>query len=411
MVKQSAGFASAQALFESGLGADAAALYRQGAELYTQELYAPAAAAFQAALAQRPTLALLHYHLARSLQELNRLDEAIAAYRQAIALHADLVEAHVELASALLLDGQLEEGFEEYAWRLQAPAAVPAPSTAELWDGMVDPQATLLLWTEADARDSIQCARYIPFIARQGMRVIVCCSAELENLMQSVEGVASTYHSGEQLPPHKAQLPLLSLPRLFATRVDKIPLNIPYLRPPFAEVQRWQTRLHELGETIKVGLQWRSEAPDGRGSVPLAMFTGLANTGKMTLVGLHHTPLTASEAGVAQQLGLVDYCAEIGDIAAAAALLANLDLIIAVDAPVLHLAGALGRPAWALLPYAPRWPWLLERDDSAWYPGVQLFRQPSGGDWQTVVDYAVSLLAEVMKISRQDQTEQEGDDV
>lgn len=341
--------------------------------------------------------------LAAALRQQGRLDAAIDAYRQALSLDPDLAAAHVGLAAALLLDGQLEEGFEEYEWRSKLPGQQTQADEAPEWDGLIDPKASLLLCTEQNTGDTLQFARYIPFIAAQGMRVIVQCPEAVERLLQSIEGVASTYRLGEALPAHKARLSLLSLPRLFATRIDKIPTNIPYLRPEFAEVQRWRERLLRLGETIKVGLRWSADEPAaGRGSCPLALFRGLAGVDKLTLVGLNDEALGAEEEALAREMGVVDYSADLGDLGDTAALVANLDLVISVDAAVLHLAGALGRPAWALLPYSPHWSWLLERDEAAWYPGMQLFRQPRPGDWTTVTDHLVETLVAAMRISRDD---------
>lgn len=399
-------FAAAQLALSLALELDpesAEAHNNMGMLQLSQERFAAAAESFGAALQLNPELAMAWYNLGIALKESNQLDAAQDAYRQAIARRADFVEAHVNLAIALLLDGQLEEGFEEYEWRLKLPAAASRQDATPLWDGRIDPAGSLLLTTEQGAGDAIQLARFIPFVAKEGMRIIVQCPKALENLMQSVEGVSSTYAPDEPLPPHSAHLPLPSLPRLFATRLDKIPLNIPYLRPAYAAVTAWRERLYGLGETIKVGLRWAGNpdnSDDYRRSCALGMFAGLRQVGQMSLIGLNNEPLRGEEAEVAAKLGLVDYAAELGDFADSAALIANLDLVISVDTAVLHLAGALGRPSWGLLRYSPHWPWLLARDDSPWYPGMQLFRQPRPGDWKTVTDHVVETLRNAMRITR-----------
>lgn len=347
-----------------------------------------------------PGLAMAHYNLGIALKELNELDESIAAYRRAIALQPDFVQAHVNMAIALLLDGQLEEGFEEYEWRRRPPFSQEPARETPPWDGLVDPNGSLLLVTEQGIGDAIQFARYIPFIAREGMRVIVQCRPELEELLQSVEGVASTYRMDETPPRCSGWLPLMSLAHLFETRLDKIPRNVPYLQPPFGKMQHWGERLLELGETIKVGLRWAGNPQntlDRQRSIPLASFAGLGGMAQVTFISLSDVPPAAgAEAEAARAIGLVDFSAELADLSDTAALVANLDLVISVDTAILHLAGALGRPTWGLVKCSPHWPWLLDRNDSPWYPSVQLFRQAKPGEWTPVVDRVVRTLGGAM---------------
>lgn len=375
------------------------ALNNMGMVYLAQGRHTEAATLFMGAIQFDPGLAMAHYNLGIALKALNHLDDAIAAYRQAIVLKPDFVEAHVNLAIALLFDGQLEEGFEEYEWRLKPPFSNPVSRAAPLWDGLVDPNGTLLLYAEQGFGDIIQFARYIPFIAKEGMRVVVQCPAALEDLLQGVEGVASTSRTDEPLPPHTAQLPLLSLPRLFETRIDRIPKNIPYLQVPFGRSRAWQKRLNDMGETIKVGLRWAgnpANTEDRHRSIPLFRFAGLAGMEQVTFISLDNAPIREEDAGTACQIGLVDVSSELTDFVETAALIANLDMVIAVDTAVLHLAGALGRPAWALLRHSPHWPWLLDRNDSPWYPSLHLFRQERAGDWQPVADRVVATLAGAM---------------
>ena len=379
--------------------------------------YADAIERFRSAIESKPEIVLAHYNLGIALKELNQLDDAIAAYRMAIELKTDFVEAHVNLAIALLLDGQLEEGFEEYEWRLKPPFATASGTVQNdvpMWDGLVDPKGALVLRAEQGAGDVIQFVRYIPIIAREGMRVIVQCRPELENLVQTVEGVASTYRFDEPLPPHTAQLSLLSLPLLFGTRIDKIPVNVPYMLPPFAKVQAWRQRLLDLGETIKVGLRWAGNpgnTEDQRRSVALELFSGLSGVEKLTLISLQNESLPAADLETASKLRLVDFSAELQDFSDTAALMSNLDLVISVDTAVLHLAGALGCPTWGLLRYSPHWPWLLGRDDSPWYPGMRLFRQRSPGQWEDLIEDIVTLLTGAMQTTRDGGDEQEANHV
>jgi Flp pilus assembly protein TadD len=404
-------FEAAQVALKAALALDpglAEAYNNFGMLMLDQGRFVEAASLLMSATQANPALAMAHYNLGIALKELNYLDEAIESCRKAIALQPSFVEAHVNLALYLLADGQLEEGFEEYAWRLKPPFTVTQPETqAPFWEGLIDPQGTLLVIAEQGFGDIIQFARYVPFIAREGMRVIVQCPPPLEALLQSMEGVASTVRPDEPLPPHNAYVPLLSLPLLFKTRIDTIPKNIPYFLPPFGKVRQWQQRLNVLGETIKVGIRWSGNpriSNDRVRSIPLDMFSKLAGMPSVTFIGLNNDAFAEVDRAAAQAIGLVDYSAELKDFIDTAALMANLDLVISVDTAVLHLAGALGRPAWGMIKYAPHWPWLLERNDSPWYPSVQLFRQSRADDWQPVVDRVVATLAQSMRTS----TEQEG---
>ena len=368
-----------------------------------QEQYIKAAGNFLEAIRIKPEMALAHYNLGIAFKEINRLDDAIECYRTAITLKADFVEAHVNLAIALLLAGQLEQGFAEYEWRRRPPFMPLVTHAQPEWDGQVDPEGVLLLRTEQGVGDTLQFARYLPFIAAAGMKVIVECRPELERLLRSVDGVSATCRPGEPTPAHTAQLPLASLPRLFATRIESIPANVPYLHPHQEEVSLWQERLLAEGETIKVGLCWAgnpNNSEDHRRSCALALFSGLGGIDRLSLISLQKDRLSAADQSTAEQLGLVDYARYLHDFADTAALIANLDLVIAVDTAVLHLAAALGVPTWGLLRFSPHWPWLLGRDDSPWYPSLRLFRQSRPGDWLAVADQVVALLTGAMDDAR-----------
>lgn len=344
-----------------------------------------------------------YFNLGIALKEQNHLDEAIKAYRKAIELKPDFAEAHLNLGIALLLDGQMVDGFAEYEWRHQA--SPPPVFDSPLWDGTLDPKGTLLIYTEQGMGDTLQFIRYVPFIAAQGMRVIVQCPMALENLLQGVEGVSTTYRPGEELPPHTAHISLLSLPHLFETHLGRIPANVPYVSTPFSKTMKWRDALTSHGDTIRIGLRWAGNpgnTEDKGRSIPLSLFECLAGIPQITWVSLQADPLSSEERVSAEKLGLVDFSDQLEDFTDTAALIEQLDLVIAVDTAVLHLAGALGKPVWGLLKYAPHWPWLLGRDDSPWYPSARLFRQPAAGDWDSVLQLIARTLGDVMASVREE---------
>ena len=375
-----------------------------GMSYLAQDDFRQALSYFSSATQLDSNLAMAHFNLGISFKELGRLDEAIAALRRAVEISPDFAEAHLNLAIALLLSGQLLEGFEEYEWRnrVSSPPSFDSP----LWDGTVDPNGTLLVYTEQGLGDTLQFIRFVPFIAAQGMRVIVQCPPALENLLQGVEGVSMTYRQDEELPPHSAHVSLMSLPHLFQVHLGKVPANVPYITTPFSKIVAWRDVLTPFRDTICIGLRWAGN-PDNtqdRGrSIPLELFEVLADIPNVIWVSLQANPLSEEERLSAEKLGLKDFSDRLVDFTDTAALVEQLDLVISVDTAVLHLAGALGRPAWGLLKASPHWPWLLERDDSPWYPSARLFRQQTSGNWKAVVDQMAALLHDVMQTVREEE--------
>lgn len=366
----------------------------------SQGLFAESVIEFSQAVQLAPELAMAYFNMGIAFKEMNRLEGAITAYRQAIAIKPDFVEAHVNLAIVLLLDGQLEEGFAEYEWRLRPEFTPSRPFGRPLWNGLIDPEGTLLVHTEQGYGDAIQFVRYLPFIASEGMRIILQCPAPLRDLLQGVEGVSMVYSLDEVLPDFDAHIPLLSLPLLFKTDLAKIPANVPYLFASFEKSQAWGERLAALGDTVKIGLRWAgnpSNTQDQGRSCALGVFETLAGMPRVSFVSLQNTPLTDVEKVSAERLGLLDVSSELRDFTDTAALIARLDLVISVDTSVLHLTGALGRSAWALLKHTPHWPWMLDREDCPWYPGMHLFRQQRRDDWAGVLERVAVVLHGVMQ--------------
>lgn len=396
-------FPTAERLLRDALEIDpgcARAYNNLGMVFLSQRRFVEAATLFMAARQLEPGMAMAAFNLSIAYRELNYIDEAIEASRAAIALQPQFGEAHVNLALALLVDGQLEEGFEEYEWRLRTSLSAPPQSSAPLWDGIVDSKGTLLVWAEQGLGDIIQFVRYLPLIAAHGTRIVVQCPAAVENLVQCVEGV-TTCRPDEALPHHAAWIPLLSLPRIFETRVGKIPADIPYILPPFSKLKSWKAKLSCLGDKPKIGLRWAGnpENPnDLLRSVPLSAFAPLGRIDGIQLVSLDNRPPSGRDAEAAKQMGLLDYADALADFTDTAALIASLDMVITVDTSVLHLAGALGIPVWGLIKFAPDWRWMLGRSDSPWYPGLRLFRQSADGEWGAVVDAVAGLLGEAMRI-------------
>ncbi len=338
-----------------------------------------------------------YHNLGIALSDLGDHDRALASFDRALEIKPTSSLFHWSRALALLLGGDFAQGWEEYEWRWRCAELKPSrPLFAEPeWDGSDPSGKTILLYAEQGLGDSIQFVRYASEVAARGARVVVGCHALLRSLLTKVEGVSDTWADGEPRPPIDAQLPLLSLPRVLGTRLDTIPARISYLRAEPLRVQHWKERLATTSGRRKVGLVWagnRQHQNDRNRSTTLASFGRLAEATDTTFVSLQKGEPAVEAARPPAGMTLLDWGAELNDFSDTAALLEALDLVITVDTSVAHLAGALGRPVWTLLPFSPDWRWLLNRDDSPWYPTMRLFRQPGVGDWPTVMSRVADAL-------------------
>jgi hypothetical protein len=283
--------------------------------------------------------------------------------------------------------GDLATGFALYEARFEDPRlGTPARSLPwPRWSG-VEPLAgqRILLHAEQGLGDTLQFARYAPLVAARGARVVLEVPAPLAGLLRPLDGVSAVIARGNPLPVVDCHCPLGSLPLALGTTLATIPASIPYLHADAVDVAAWQAQPGD--RRPRVGLVWagnRRHRNDRRRSLPLAALAPLAR-GPWQLVSLQKD-LTLDDAQRLAGWQAIDAGPRLGDFAATAAALTALDLVVTVDTAVAHLAGALGRPAWVLLPHAPDWRWLLGRADSPWYPTLRLFRQPRPGDWARVV--------------------------
>lgn len=362
--------------------------------------YDEAVAAGERAVALDPADAGAYHNLTVVHYRRLDIDASIDCARQAIALDPSLPSAHFALAEALLLRGEWEQGWEEYEWRFRIPGTPPplANPAAPQWDGAALPDGALLLIADQGFGDALQFCRYIPWAVQRCARVAVACSPELAALFRSAFPRASVVSRWEDAPPYQAWCPLSGLPRLHGTRPDTVPVAAAYLHADPQRVSEWRARLDGLLPRgfRRVGIAWAGRPThnnDANRSTGFATFAALGNLPGLALVGLQKgEPLEqiGSYFGMAPFLNLGP---ELTDFADTAALLECLDLAIVVDTAVGHLAAALGRPAWILLPYAPDWRWLLGRADSPWYPSARLFRQSAPQDWASAVGEAKAALA------------------
>jgi Flp pilus assembly protein TadD len=313
---------------------------------------------------------------------------AIACLLRAIGLKHDHADGHLALAQSLLAAGDFDAGWIEYEWRnlTEAGKASMPSMTSAPWNGMKIPNGRLLLVGDQGYGDTIQFARYIPMAAERCEELILGCSTELGSLLARMPGISRYCHQWGDVPAHAVHCRLSSLPYLFRTRLDTIPGEIPYLKADATRIAYWKARLDvELPAGRKrIGLAWsgRPTHPnDRRRSLPLAQLASLAEAGPATFISLQKPMLDRDLPNLAAFSGMTNLANELPDFAETAALIENLDLVITVDTAVGHLAGALGKPTWILTPKAADWRWMLNREDSPWYPSVRLFRQQKPGAW------------------------------
>jgi len=329
-------------------------------------------------------------NLGGAQQAAGNLVAALNSFKTAISIDPNHADAHWNRGLARLLGGDLAAGFADYEWRWRLPEFHPRHQNIPAWGGGGLHNLTLLIHSEQGYGDTIQLIRYGSLLSEQGTRVILETHAPLRRLMQSAPGVDQVLVRGESLPDVDLQVPILSLPHFCATTLDTVPASIPYLRPPADEAMNFGDGVH--GADTRVGIVWSgrpSHKNDRNRSCSLSYFRPL---GQIPGVRLFSLQIGGKDAELDGD-DIVDLSPLLEDFAATASAIAGLDLIVSVDTAVAHLAGAMGKPCWLLLPFAPDWRWLLDRDDSPWYPSLHLFRQERPGDWSVVMKRVIDKLA------------------
>jgi tetratricopeptide (TPR) repeat protein len=345
---------------------------------------------FDKALALRPHHLAALTNKAFSVLQFHRFDEAAAIYRHMKTIDPDFAQADWDLSLLQMLQGDFEAGLRgrEARWKVHS---VNYPKFSEpMWLGEESVEGkTILICTDEGLGDAIQFARYVPMLAARGARVILVSNEPVHPLLSTLPGVSQSLRkSTDTLPAFDMHCAMSSLPLAFGTRLETIPSDVPYLPAPApGRLRAWEDRLGPH-RRLRVGLVWSGNPQhqnDYKRSVPLRTLSRILDV-DATFVSLQKDPRPDDRAVLRECSGIVDLTAHLTDFSETAALVSRLDLVITVDTSVAHLAGALARPTWILLPYAPDYRWLLGRDDSPWYPTVRLFRQGANRDYADVVD-------------------------
>lgn len=386
----------------------------------------PALQAFDAALALRPKLPEAWVNKGFALFELGRLDEAENALSTALDMKPDMPGALINLANVLisqrnhpkalsvlerlltldphhpsahflrslvlLVEGDYENGWAEYDWRLLTPELRLYADAADTprWTGTEDIAGkTLLVHAEQGIGDTLQFVRYLPLLRERGARIVLEAQPQLRRLLAGTDGIDKFIAKGDALPPSDLHVPLLSLPRLLWKTQGAHAQAVPYVRADEGAVAAWRERVDSLGPGLKVGIAWAGNpdhANDRNRSMRFGQLRPLLALDHVKWISLQKNRGAGDSPEEIASSGLTDWTSDLTDYAETAGLIESLDLIVSVDTSVAHLAGAMNKPVWVMIPFAPDWRWLLERTDSPWYPGLRLFRQGEYGDWSGVID-------------------------
>jgi len=355
-----------------------------------------ALAAYDAVLAIDPRYVHAWNGRGNTLMALNRHREAIDAYLAAQAIRPDHPDANFNEGLARLSLGDYGIGWRKHERRWQLPYWRPRLRgfARPAWLGDTDPRGrTLLLHAEQGFGDTLQFCRYVPLVAALGARVILEVQPALRGLLAQLPGVDRLLARGDPLPAFDAHCPLLSLPLALGTTLETIPAPSPVLRPAPAAAAQWAQRLGPRTR-LRVGVAWQGNTGhdnDRNRSIPFERFAALCDPA-IEVVSLQQQVLERDRDALARS-GVPHFGDALRDFSDTAALVSQTDLVVAVDTSVAHLAAAMGRPTWVLLPWVADWRWLVDRTDSPWYPTVRLFRQSRPDDWASVLDEVRAALA------------------
>jgi Flp pilus assembly protein TadD len=387
------------------------ALNNLGLILYEQNRFDESILLFQQSIRAKPDLTNARYNLGMALQAQGRSEEAIDAYNQVLKVIPDSAETHFNRSISLLLTGNFEEGWDEYEWRFGASGEKNDALTGKSlirWDGSSLNKKRILVNDEQGIGDTLQFIRYLPMLKERGGTVIFETSKPLIGLLEKFSGIDELV---KPMPVGMSKIdfdffvPLMSLPGIFKTNLETIPDRTPYIFPSDKKIKLWQDRINKhrfnvgivwagnptakyeragLSGLEHVNLAWAGNPSNkmaaGR-SNRLECFAPLSNIPGVQLYGLQKGAAAGQAEELSNTINVINLGEEFEDFSDTAGVIENLDLIISVDTSVAHLAGAMGKSVWVLIPNVPDWRWMLEREDSPWYPTMRLFRQQKKEDW------------------------------
>ncbi|MBV9813915.1 MAG: tetratricopeptide repeat protein [Acetobacteraceae bacterium] len=342
-------------------------------------------------------LAMLHY-------DRMELDPCIRAARHALQLKGNMAAAHMKLAQALLLKGGFEEGWAEYEWRYQIPGAqklMPATDRKQ-WNGeALAADQRLLLVADQGYGDVVMFARYVPWVLSRCRNVAVACSNEMLPVLRRTFPRLTLFNNWGEIGSYHVFCPLSGLPRLHGTRLDTIPAPTPYFTADPERAARWRAQLDAQAPrgAKRVGIAWAGRPThnnDHNRTTTLANFAPLGDVPGIVLVSLQKGEAARETASWSGRTKLLDLGGALETFEDTMAVIDGLDLTVVVDTAIGHFAGAMNRPVWIMVPFAPDWRWLTDRADSPWYPSVRLFRHPATRRWDLVIAAVAASLRQLV---------------
>ncbi len=332
------------------------------------------------------------------------MEEALASYEEALRLDPDQADANFNASLTRMCLGDLRRGFKQYEYRWKKKEFGPQRRDypQPIWTGDQDVQGkTVLLVHEQGFGDTIQFMRYAPLVAARGANVILAVQPVLKAVASTVPGVSAVFGDGDVLPDFDTYCTLLSLPVAFGTALETIPATVPYIWPFEERLAKWRGRVPDNGR-LRVGICWAGNSAhlnDRKRSMPLDRLAAALSLPSVDFFSLQKD-VGEAQAAILRDHGVVALGQDFTDFADTTAVIAMLDLVVAVDTSVAHLAGAMGKAVALLIPFSPDFRWLLERTDSPWYPTMRIFRQGKIGDWDAPVARLRDELADAAKRPR-----------
>ncbi|MBD2356382.1 tetratricopeptide repeat protein [Tolypothrix sp. FACHB-123] len=354
---------------------------------------------YQQALRLQPNNVNAYYNLGFIYHEQGKLTEAIAAYEKAIELQPDLAEAHSNLGIILLSCGRFIEGFAEFEWRFQTETFLPIKPKNPMWDSVDIQGKSIVLWNEQGLGDAIQFSRYAILLRERGAKVIFSIESPLmklfqEHLLEKFAVIHKNYCNFDDYDYHAS---LMSLPRIFHTTLDTIPQSIPYILAPNNLPAGY---ILPASNDYKIGIVWSAAKLNlefhQKKSCSPELLIDLLQIGNVSLYSLQVGEDAPQIQPWLNRDRIQDLSYLLNDFVDTASIIHQLDLVITVDTAVAHLAGAMGKPVWVLLPFIPDWRWQLQGENTPWYPTMCLFRQTRRGDWESVMHRVKQRLASVI---------------
>ncbi|MBM4135623.1 MAG: tetratricopeptide repeat protein [Nitrospira sp.] len=371
-----------------------------GLALQDKGQFDEAIAYYQKALQINQNYVEAYNNLGLTFQEQGQFEKATDCYRKALQLNPNFADAHYNLSQILLLTGNFKDGWKESVWRWKI---IDNPYRRHfkqpVWNGSDISNRTILLLAEEGFGDTIQFIRYVPLVAQRSAEVVIVCQKDLRSLFKNFDGIYKVIAYGEKLPEFDVYCHLEDLPFIFETTLESIPATIPYIAVDPVLTLKWRDKVQHDNLKMKIGIAWSANPThknERNRSCLLTNFLSLAQLDEITFFSLQKGDAATQAKNPPHGMKLIDYTDGINDFSDTAAFIENLDLVISADTAVVHLAGALGKPVWTLIPFSPDSRWLLNREDSPWYPTMRLFRQNSPGDWDGVFERVYIALKETL---------------